>query len=172
MKKIARLLILMNMLFLMTSCSNPAQPDSLSQEAEGNPVEFDYKGQHFTIVNLFDEMEGYVKAAKQQPENLDSLYKKHVLEPLRSMAFGEGNGYDRLRFQAPTDIEATEKALHTLIGQQEEISNIIRETLKKSADELPGGEKTVYIIPANTDFPDIYKVVDNVSGMVWQENFI
>lgn len=107
--------------------------------------------------------------AKNHPNNLEELYKQTVAEPFRISAYGESDGYwifNHWHFITPTNISRLEESVRSLIANQNEINNLIEEALKKSTDKLPGGNKTVYLFPANPDLSYLFRQMKGIAGGV------
>ncbi|QOR64910.1 hypothetical protein IM538_13750 [Cytobacillus suaedae] len=157
-------------LFLLISCSNDtSEVISPTDTSIQTPIIFSHNDQEFQIISYYQEILDYVNDAKKQPENLEEIYKKSVAEPFRIKAYGENDGfwiYNHWTFIPPTNISKLEESVQSLIANQIEINKLIEESLKKSADKLPGGNKTVYLFPANPDLSYSLKQMKGVTGAV------
>lgn len=161
--------IIFSLLVLLTSCSIEMEKvESPSNQIIQGPVVFNYHEQEFKIINYYQESLNFLGNAKKEPNNLDVLYRQSVIEELKNNGFG----YDELSdwmFTTPTDLEALKESVNTLIDKQVLLNESIKEALVDSANLLPGGNKTVHILPARPEFflHDRY-----VLGVVWNENSI
>jgi hypothetical protein len=140
--------------------------ESPSKPIIHGPLVFKHHEQEFKIINYYQESLEFLGNAKKDPNNLDVLYRQSVIEELKNNGFG----YDQLSdwmFTTPTNLEALEESVDTLIDQQDLLNESIKKALVDSANLLPGGNRTVHILPARPEFflHDRY-----VLGVVWNEN--
>ncbi|MGB3259332.1 DUF2268 domain-containing protein [Paenisporosarcina sp.] len=134
------------------------------------PVVFEHKGQEFKIHTYYQEFEDFLESAKEHPEKVDELYRQMVVEAFRVV-----HGYSSINhwmFTPPSDIKALEISMDALVDKQERINELIEETLKESAEQLPGENKSVYVMPAIPEMKAFLKVMSYVSGEVWNKNTI
>lgn len=155
--------------FLLISCTNDTtKVYTPSETSIQNPMIFSHNGQEFKI-NLYDkELFEYVNQAKKQSNNLEELYRNLVSEPFRINAYGENDGYwvlNHWTFNTPTNIGRLEESISSLVENKEEIYHLIKDALKKSSDKLPGGNKTVYVFPANPDNSIGMRQMKGVAGV-------
>ncbi|MCJ1909205.1 DUF2268 domain-containing protein [Planococcus ruber] len=162
--KVAALVFLI--LISLTGCSEK------NEEIEKQEVEpsfsFEQKEQEFTVVNYLPAMEEFIKAAEENPDNKDELYKKIVHGSLRD----HGLGYSILEewiFAVPFDLAKLEASVTELTEQKEQYEEAIKEALVLSADLLPGENKTIHVFPALPEFARSMEEVDYVAGFVWEK---
>ncbi|QDP41189.1 DUF2268 domain-containing protein [Radiobacillus deserti] len=143
------------------------------------PVTFEYKQQEYEIRNFYDELLEYAEKADSQSDQLNEIYREHVLEPFRIHAFGEMGGYSAIsswHFAPPEDIKELEEDIKALKKRKNKINTLIIEALKESADKLPPDEgKTIYLFPANYSVPGLsysLPLMGGVTGRVWNEDFV
>ncbi|MGE6486877.1 DUF2268 domain-containing protein [Paenisporosarcina sp. NPDC076898] len=171
MKKLTCIFMIFSLLLTLVSCSNETEKVAHPKETKfQTPVVFEHKGQEFKIHTYYQEFEDFLESAKKQPEKVDELYRQSVVEAFRVV-----HGYSYINhwmFTPPTDIKALEKSMDALVDKQERINELIAEALKESAEQLPGGNKSVYVMPAIPEMKEFLKVMSYVSGEVWNKNTI
>lgn len=146
-----------------------------SEKENQSPITFNHNGQEFTIIPLYQEYLNYIEDAKGKETNLDALYEETVKQSFAASAFGEEFKdweIEDWTFSTPTFIDELEESLQLLIENHEKIVRIIKETLKDSSDKLPGGKKSVYIIPANPTNASTMEVLNGVTGVTWEKDVI
>ena len=159
--------IIFSLSVLLTSCSIKIEKvESPSKPIIQGPLLLKHHEQEFKIINYYQESLDFLANAKKEPNNLDMLYRQSVIEELKNNGFG----YDQLSdwmFTTPTNLEALEDTVNTLIDKQDLLNESIKQALVDSVNLLPGGNKTVHILPARPEFflHDRY-----VLGVVWNEN--
>jgi uncharacterized protein YjaZ len=164
--------IIMSLSILLISCSNePEKVESSSELIIQSPTSFKHNEQEFEIINYYQEILDFLKNAKEQPNNLKVLYKESVLDSLRKNGFG----YSELSnwvFSTPSDIEALEETMDKLIDKQVILNKSIKEALLKSAELLPGENKTIHVLPALPEFNVAMREANYVGGYVWEKDSI
>ena len=167
MKKLYHFLIIISLSVTMTSCANKTEKLEIpSKPVIQSPLKFKEKEQEFKIINYYQENLDFLDKARKEPNNLEVLYKETVIEELRNNGFS----YDELSewmFSTPTNLEALEESMDRLIDKQILLNESIKEALSDSASKLPGGDKTVHILPAR---PEFFLHDKHVFGLVWNEN--
>jgi len=169
MKKIYCFFVLISLLAILFSCSNETEKVLSPPERGQNPVVFKHNKQEFKIFNYYQEFQDYLNNAKEQPANLDELYKQSIHEALRKNGFGYSQLSDWM-FTTPTDLEATAESIDSLINKQNSINNSIKEALIESSELLPGENKTIHVLPAIPEFNAAIKEINYVGGFVWQKD--
>ncbi|MDL4843026.1 DUF2268 domain-containing protein [Aquibacillus rhizosphaerae] len=69
-------------------------------------------------------------------------------------------------------IDKLEESVQLLIENQSSINILIKEALKESSEKLPGGKKSIYIIPANPTNTSTMKFLNGVTGVTWEKDVI
>jgi uncharacterized protein YjaZ len=152
-----------SLLILLISCSEETEiVESPKDSTIESPTIFKHNDQEFKIFTYYQEFEYFLESAKKQPDNLEELYKESVIEPI-SLDLGLPF-LNHWMLTAPKDIEAMEESIDTLIDKQELINDLIMEALKDSADQLPGGNKSVYLLPSIPEFKSELKMGKFVTG--------
>lgn len=118
-------------------------------------IEFSINNQEFQIIPVFKPILEYIQKVEEHPEvDKKDLFISLVVEPFRKEAFGENGGMrlkDHPNFQAPLNVERLKEYIESLDENYEQISKIIKESLEKSVQQLPGGNITIYLFPFNPD---------------------
>lgn len=163
--------IMISFSFLLISCTNETEKvESPSPPSIQSPLVIKNNEQKFKIINYYKEYLDFLNAAKNQPNDIEELYKQTVVSALRD----DGFGYDEISwiFSRPKDIATMKENIDSLIDKQDLINETIIEALKKSADQLPGGDKKVYVVPANPDFTAAMSEMKYVAGFTLNKNTI
>ncbi|RCW63946.1 DUF2268 domain-containing protein [Saliterribacillus persicus] len=160
---------------LLFGCSDSTEGENSAEIDFKTPVTFTNKGQEFTIIPFYQEYLNYIEGAKKQEANLKQLYYQTVKQPFLVNAFGEefkDGEIEDWTLSTPTPINELEKSVQNLIENQSSINEIVKQTLKESSDKLPGGKKSIYIIPANPTNTSTMKFLNGVTGVTWQKDVI
>ncbi|RSK26037.1 hypothetical protein EJF36_03635 [Bacillus sp. HMF5848] len=155
MKQAMYMFILLSGLIYMTGCAINTTQSNLQDKpyTPPSPHTFTYNNQEFQIIPMYGELMSYVQYVEKGNSHDASTYREFVLEPFRTEAFGENDGYDiytsnyREYFDVPIDIYQLKRDILILSEYQDIINSAISEALKQSRDLLPGGDKKFYIIP-------------------------
>ena len=170
MKKRFCFFIIVSMFIFLLGCSNEKiKVESSSERIIHSQISFEHNQQKFEVINYYQEVRDFLKAAKEQPTNLESLYKQSVLDSFRQ----NGVGYDQLSdwmFTTPSDTEALEVVMNKLIDDQDLINDLIKVALLDSATLLPGGNKTIHILPAIPELSSSMKEMNYVYGVAWNKD--
>lgn len=168
MKRLIIFFLIAIMSVLLISCTNEKEktkPDPESPNPE--QVTFTYEDQEFTIVNYFDETLDYIEKAKEKPKKQEEVYNEKVIDPIRLDVFGERRGlWLTDYYKAPINLDELSTYVDTLKQKETKLNNWIKEAFKDSVDTLPGGDKTIYLIPSNPEYETMMSGVNFVSGMV------
>ncbi len=116
------------------------------------PAVVEVENQKFDLFSYYSSFDHYIKLAKKNPDSLEESYAQTVTEPFQMNAFGEVKGKkyaDYWFFTPPKDIIPLQSELQALSDWEEPLNTAIEEALKKSAEMLPGSDKTVHVFPAN-----------------------
>ncbi|MDE4084353.1 DUF2268 domain-containing putative Zn-dependent protease [Planococcus maritimus] len=167
MKKSLAVIVLCSALF-SSACSVDivATDDTISTAAKNKAVQkveneqipsiepavVEVGDQKFDLFSYYPSFDDYIKLAKKEPDSLEESYALAVTEPFQTNAFGEVKGTmyaDYWFFTPPKDIIPLQSELQALSDREESLYIAIEDALKKSAEMLPGSDKTVHIFPAN-----------------------
>ncbi|WP_342601223.1 DUF2268 domain-containing putative Zn-dependent protease [Psychrobacillus sp. FSL H8-0483] len=171
MKRIVGLVIFVSVLF--ASCSDDIVQD---KEEENNlpsqkEVSFSYEGKNFKIIPFYEEVLEYTDYVKKNPsESNPGAYVEKVLKPLK-----EKSSLDlplEYPFTASTEVEQFEKNTVQLLQKQEQINELIQEALIKSAEQLPGGDKNIYIMPLRPEDNFAISKMEGVNGVTYNDKDI
>lgn len=173
---IKKVIILVCSVILISCTKNTSQEKPQQDLTNQTPISFTHQEQEFHIKYFTQEMLDYIKVAKRhESEDLNQAFNQHVVEPFRIEAFGKSAGYglsDHWVFTAPRKIDQLEESIHQMINNQKQINDLITDALQKSADMLPGEEKTIYVFPTNPDQPFAVKEMGGVAGVTMNKNAI
>jgi uncharacterized protein YjaZ len=140
------------------------------------PVQFKVGEQEFEIIPFFEPILEYIEKVKESSEpNHKELYTSTVVEPFRKMAFGETGGVgleDKFNFFAPLKMEKLNESIILLDKNYDHISHLIKDGLENSAKLLPGGKKTIYLLPFNPDQGQAISFINGVTAFATPEQFI
>lgn len=129
-----------------------AQEEKSKQVQPIEPSTMKVGNQKFGLFSYYSSFDHYIKLAKKNPNSLEESYALAVTEPFQTNAFGEVKGTmyaDYWFFTPPKDIIPLQSELQALSDREESLYIAIEDALKKSAEMLPGSDKTVHIFPAN-----------------------
>ncbi|RIW37410.1 hypothetical protein D3H55_05080 [Bacillus salacetis] len=162
------------LLLLMTAACSHEEEDLPSQKK----VEFEEGGQQFTIVPLYEEFLDYSKNAEENPElnNKGELFTK-VIQPFQSYMNEEdaslSGGMDYTPYFYPTrKAEAIKENTAELLERQDEINEIIKSALVKSAGKLSGDKKTIVVRPADPDDSSVSSYLNGAGAVTISKDVI
>ncbi|WP_203333498.1 DUF2268 domain-containing putative Zn-dependent protease [Planococcus beigongshangi] len=122
--------------------------DAAGQQA---PAIVEAGDQQFKIFSYHEAFSQYVALAKEEQDSRDLVYSEMIFQPFRQNAFHDGGGSefeDLGVFNPPQNGLSMQSTLDALAGKNEDFQSAIEKALIKSAELLPGGDKTVHIFPA------------------------
>jgi uncharacterized protein YjaZ len=173
MKLKLKALAVLLLLLLIAACSN--EEETLPSQTK---LEFEENGQHFTIVPLYEEFLAYSRDAMEKPElnNKGELYTK-VIQPFQQYMNEEdaslSGGLDYTPYFYPTrKAEALEEHTEKLLKRQDEINAIIQSSLEKSAEKLPGKDKTIVIKPSDPEDSRISSYMNGAGAVTVSKDVI
>ncbi|QMT18209.1 hypothetical protein H1Q58_04090 [Planococcus maritimus] len=108
--------------------------------------------QKINVFSYYRSFDHYLQLAKKDPDSLETSYEQTVIEPFQNNAFGEEESAEEIEYwfyTPPKDIIPLQSELQALSDREEPLHTAIDEALKKSAEMLPGSDKTVHVFPAN-----------------------
>lgn len=167
MKKSLGIIVVCSALFSSACSMEFVETDDLSdtaakveseQEVENEqmpsvePAIVEVGNQKFDLFSYYPSFNHYIKLAKKDPDSLEEAYARAVIEPFQVNAFGEVKSTKDVEYwfsTAPKDIIPLQSELQALSDREEPLNTAIEEALKKSAEMLPGSDKTIHIFPAN-----------------------
>lgn len=128
---------------------------------------FSYGEQNFEIISLYEEVLTYTAQIKNDP-SLDhrAQYDEKVFMPFYNLAKERDMDADSFySFFTPTQLEQQlEDNTIELLRNQKKINELIREAIVASAEWIPGGDTTIFVMPFNPDNPSIIKDMEGVAG--------
>lgn len=159
---------------ILTSCSSTNEEGKVEKEPipSQNVVSFTHNGQDFKIIPFYEEFLDYTDYVKQNPSQSNrSAYVEKVLEPIK-----EKSSMDYLTLDYPflssTEVNELEANTLKLLQNQEQINELIKEALIKSAELLPGRDKNIYVMPLRPEDNFVIENMKGVSGFTYSENAI
>ncbi|MCA1054260.1 DUF2268 domain-containing protein [Rossellomorea aquimaris] len=135
-----------------------------------------HNGQTLTVIPLYDHILDYTSEAKgKTKEEKKALYLEKVILPFQEIA--EEHGIDtRANYLAflngDTDIDQLEKNTIALLKKQDEMETLVKEAFTKSSEELPGKDKSMFLVPVNVEFSSIIKKMEGSTGVTFTEDFM
>jgi uncharacterized protein YjaZ len=159
MKNRAFILLILIVVTLQTSCSQ--EDKNAIVHTEDLPPQktetFSAGGQSFTIIPFYEETLNYIEVVEEN-DLLNTLgtYRYTVKDPLLERMSEQKV---LLKMDIPPNVTITQRIEQLkeqtvqLIRDQDKTNAIIQKALKSSTEVLPGGDKTIYVLPVNPDFP-------------------
>lgn len=172
MKRLMSVPILL--LLLLASCSSDRvvdkeEKDTIPSQTE---VSFSHNEQDFKIIPFYEEVLAYTGYVKDNPSKSNpGAYVEKVLEPIKKKSAVNYLSLD-YPFLSSTEVERFEDNTIKLLQNEKKINELIKEALIKSAEILPGGDTTIYVMPLR---PEDQFVIDNmhgVAGVTYSDNAI
>lgn len=108
--------------------------------------------QKINVFSYYRSFDHYLQLAKKDADSLEASYEQTVIEPFQNNAFGKEESTEEIEYwfyAPPKDIIPLQSELQALSDREEPLHTAIDEALKKSAEMLPGSDKTVHVFPAN-----------------------
>ncbi|KMM38459.1 DUF2268 domain-containing protein [Guptibacillus hwajinpoensis] len=159
-------------LVVITGCSN--EEDKIPSQST---IEFEKNGQGFKVIPLYEEFLDYAdEATEDSSKNNKGEFYSKVTQPFLNSASEENailsGGLDYSQYFYPTgNAQALKENTNELLMQQNEINNIIKESLVKAATKLPGGEKTIFVRPIDPQV-SIIKQMNGVAAITLSKDAI
>jgi uncharacterized protein YjaZ len=159
-------------LTLIAGCSS--EEEKIPSEST---VEFEENGQSFKIVPLYEEFLDYTNEAKEDPsKNNKGEFYSRVIQPFLDSASEEevslSGGLDYSFYFYPTrKVQVLQENTIELLKHQDEINNAIKESLIKSANKLPGKNKTIFVRPVDPQ-DTIIKHMNGVAAITLSKDAI
>ncbi|KML08324.1 DUF2268 domain-containing protein [Rossellomorea marisflavi] len=169
MKKIYWTIAICTLLLALTGCS-----DDKEEEAFKSEETITYKEQEIKVHYYYNEMADYIESVRDNPDqDKETLYIQKVKKAM--VEHGEADdptimkmiGYEFL--QAPRDLDTMEEDLQVLKGKQDTIHSSMKKAMEKSIEVLPGGNKTIYVVPSSSEFKSNTNLMNGVYGVVYGE---
>jgi uncharacterized protein YjaZ len=174
LKNLSSLFVFLFLITFLNGCSKETiYEQDISELPPQTPMQFTYGEQTFEIVPFYEEVLQYTKLIKEDfTQNKQELYLEKVGQPLIDHAYErEVYLYDSFfAFVPPNNSYQLEENATFLLQHQDEINQLIKQALIKSSDELPGGDKTVYILPHNPSNQFVIRNMKGVSAWALNEN--
>ncbi|MCM2587901.1 DUF2268 domain-containing putative Zn-dependent protease [Rossellomorea marisflavi] len=169
MKKIYWTIAMCTLLLTLTGCS-----DDKEEEAFKSEETITYKEQEIKVHYYYNEMADYIESVRDNPdEDNETLYIQKVKKAM--VEHGEADDPTIMKMigfgflQAPRDLDTMEENLQAFKGKQDTIHSSIKQAMEKSIDVLPGGNKTIYVVPSSPEFKSNTNLMNGVYGVVYGE---
>lgn len=169
MKKIYWTIAMCTLLITLTGCSDDKEEETFKSEET-----ITYKEQEIKVHYYYNEMADYIESVRDNPdEDNETLYIQKVKKAM--VEHGEADdptimkmiGYEFL--QAPRDLDTMEEDLQVFKGKQDTIHSSIKQAMEKSIDVLPGGNKTIHVVPSSPESKSNANLMNGVYGAVYGE---
>ncbi|MCA0987391.1 DUF2268 domain-containing protein [Guptibacillus algicola] len=164
-----KLLVVVSAFLLLISCSNEKATSEIS-------TEFQHKDQTFHIVPLHEYVLDYTNKVKGNPDqNNNSEYFSKVTELFQSYAANHDVSIAHTYtpyFQPTSQVEKLEENTVELVNNQDKINELIEGALIKAANNLSGGNKTIFVMPLNPENTFPVRKMEGVSAFTLSEDAI
>lgn len=169
MKPLGKTLVIPLISLLFISCSNDQPVHQREQEA---PITFTHNEQEFEIIYMYDEMKEYISSVREESgSSNETVYIDQVFEPFKELSEMEGFSL-AFPFEPTNNLDKLEETIADLIRDKDSTDQIIKEALIKSAKQLPGDNKKIFILPANPEDTFTVEEMGGVEGIVLAEDVI
>jgi uncharacterized protein YjaZ len=178
MKTVFQTIFLLLISLLLISCTTKTLQVKSNKNSLTEQTSFDFSHDHqtFQIIPLYEEVLDYTNLVEKTPSmNNKKEYNKKVVIPFQNKASKVKANIKSGYFDFFTPTSDTKKlAVHTkkLLRQQKQINAIIEEALIKSAEQLPGTNKTIFIMPINPESSAVIQEMQGVAAWTLSENVI
>jgi len=153
------LFIFITTLILTVGCSQESGKESTrSKELPSQKTsEFSQGKQHFKVIPFYEEVLKYTEVSNEISDQTGiQIHDDKVMQPFRE-ELAEGNlnlNMDVSQYLTPTRyVQNLKEDSVELLKRQEEINRGIKQALSSSSKLLSGGNKTVFVMPANPELP-------------------
>ncbi|MGD6962463.1 hypothetical protein ACQCVB_09685 [Fictibacillus phosphorivorans] len=155
MKTVFQTIFLLFISLLLISCTTKTLQVKSNKNSLTEQTSFDFSHDHqtFQIIPLYEEVLDYTNLVEKTPSmNNKKEYNKTVVIPFQNKASKVKANIKSsyFNFFAPTsDSKKLADNTNKLLQNQKVINSYIKEALIKSAEQLPGTNKTIFIMPVN-----------------------
>lgn len=150
------------MLLMLTSCTQTDKSEEQLHNKEQNINEIMYTyedpqtNQKFKIVQLSQLFESYIEKVKENLNNANlELYKEEIIQPVYKDCFENGEYLhmaEELLNSVPDNLAALETISENLETREDEINELILNSLLKSAELLPSqNDIAVCVFPSSSE---------------------
>ncbi len=178
MKTVFQTIFLLLISLLLISCTTKTLQVKSNKNSLTEQTSFDFSHDHqtFQIIPLYEEVLDYTNLVEKTPSmNNKKEYNKKVVIPFQNKASkvkaNIKSGY--FDFFTPTsDTKKLADNTNKLLQNQKVINSYIKEAIIKSAEQLPGTNKTIFIMPVNPENTLAIQGMQGVTGWTLSENAI
>ncbi|MGF3104761.1 DUF2268 domain-containing protein [Rossellomorea sp. DUT-2] len=169
MKPLGKTLLIPLISLLFISCSND-QPVHLKEQE--SPITFSQDKQEFEIFYMYDEMKEYINSVREKSgSSNETVYIEKVFEPFKELSDIEGFSL-AYPFEGTYELDKLEESIVALTQDKDSTDQIIKESLINSAEQLPGENKKIIVLPANPEDTLTVEEMGGVEGVVLAEDVI
>ncbi|MGM0852849.1 MAG: DUF2268 domain-containing protein [Bacillota bacterium] len=169
MKLLGKTLLIPLISLLLISYSNDQPVHQKEQEAT---ITFTQNEQEFEIIYMYDEMKKYISNVREKSgSSNETVYIDQVFELFKELSGMEGFSL-AYPFEPTYELDKLEESIADLIRDKDSTDQIIKEALLKSAKQLPGDNKKIFVLPANPEDTLAVEEMGGVEGIVLAEDVI
>ncbi|WP_416728575.1 DUF2268 domain-containing protein [Fictibacillus sp. JL2B1089] len=176
MEKAYQFILLLFVSLLLVSCSTKTVKSDKDSLPDQISYDFSQDNQTFQIIPLYEEVLDYTNFIKKSPSmNNKQEYNKKVVIPFQNKASKENVDIqsDYFNYFSPTNnTKKLAEDTMKLLQQQKQINAIIKDALIKSSEQLPGTDKTIFIMPNNPESNLAIQEMKGVTGWALSQNVI
>jgi uncharacterized protein YjaZ len=158
-------LIVLFVILLLTSCSQPAKQNALSEK----PLPAAYvTPAGDKIVFLYDYYVSFLKGVRAGNKNIDSLYRVTIQYPIENNYFSKCEYSDLVKSQFYYSIQDTtglQNYIYIIIGSKEKMEKIITSALADANKYLKNDSITIYIQPSTNYLKTIIQKMGGITGL-------
>jgi uncharacterized protein YjaZ len=169
LKAVGKAILILALCFMFTGCSNKEPADKKEQETH---FTFSQEEQHFEIIYMYDEMQEYIDTVREKTgKSNETVFIEKVFEPFKK----ESNMEDlslRYVFDPSSEVDKLEASMKDLEKNTDKTNRVIKGALLKSAKELPGNDKKIFVLPVNPEDTVMAEEMGGVAAFVLAEDVI
>ncbi|WP_113927952.1 DUF2268 domain-containing putative Zn-dependent protease [Bacillus sp. P14.5] len=152
---------------VQTEKSEPSvQSSTTNLSSSGTSADITVGDQTFHVISLHEDIMEYAAAVEKNASvDKKEVYREKVVRPLRKqVAETDAHIYDNYySFLSPnTNITKLKDNAQKLADDEDRILRLVEEAVIDSAEQMPGIDKTIIILPVN---PDEYFIIDKMGGV-------
>ncbi|MBM7694744.1 uncharacterized protein YjaZ [Peribacillus deserti] len=170
------LFIFIYTLILIAGCTYEVSKKSqtLKELPAQKAAKFSQGKQNFKIIPLYEEVLEYTEAVSKKSDlSENDLYADKVIKPFREKITKNNLNIvnDFSEYLAPTrDVQDLKDNSIQLLKRQDDINKAIKQSLLDSSKFLSGGDRTVFVMTANPEWP--LEDMNGISAITVSEDFI
>jgi uncharacterized protein YjaZ len=169
LKTVGKVLLLPALCFMFMGCSIKEPVDKKEQETH---ITFSEEEQNFEIIYMYDEMQEYIDTVREKTgKSNETVFIEKVFEPFKK----ESNMAElslRYVFDPSSEVDMLAESIKDLEKNKDKTNRIIKEALLKSAQELPGNDKKIFVLPVNPEDTMVAEKMGGIAGFVLDDDVI